>query len=106
MSLEQKERGLLARIAFFLCRNGQVNEAETVFAALAASEPGKDGPVVGLALCEIIKGEYEKAIAYLDERLRRGASPIAANLCLYKLVALGMSGRLAEARELRNTMDS
>lgn len=101
MVLDQKERGLLAKIGFFLCRDGEVPEAEAVFAGLAESDPEKDGPAVGLALCNIIKGKCEEAIALLDERLAKGNSPIEPSLCLYKLVALGMAGRLPEANALR-----
>ncbi len=106
MLLEAKERGLLARVGFFLCRDGQVPEAETIFSALAVSDPAKDGPVVGLALCQIIKGRFEQAIEQLDARLKRGGSPIEASLYLYKLTALGMAGRLAEARDLKTQMEA
>lgn len=101
--LEQKDRGMLARIGFFLCRDGLVPEAETVFQGLAESAPEKDGAVVGLALCWIIKGECEKAIEAIDKRLERG-SPIASSLMLYKLTALGLAGRLGEAKSLREQM--
>lgn len=103
MALAQEDRGLLARIGFFLCRDGVIPEAETIFNGLAVSAPDKDGPVVGQALCRIIKGEGEEAVAMLDERLDR-ATPIAPALSLYKLLALGMSGKLPEARALRQSM--
>lgn len=101
--LEQKERGLLARIAFALCREGMLPEAETVFSALAVSAPDKDGPAAGLALCGIIKGRTDDGIAILDDRLAKG-SAIKAQLLLYKLLALGMGGRPDEAAALRKTM--
>jgi hypothetical protein len=103
MAFAQEDRGLLARIAFFLARDGVVPEAETVFNGLAASAPEKDGPVVGQALCLIIRGEHDKAIAMLDERLKKD-SPIASALSLYKLLALGMAGRLESAKEFRQSM--
>lgn len=106
MGLEQTERSLLARVAFFLCRNGQVPDAEAVFAGLAASEPDRDGPVAGLALCDIIKGKCDEATARLDKCLERGDSPLAGSLSLYKLVALGMAGRLPEARAFREKMSA
>lgn len=104
MQLDDRERSLLARIGFFLCRDGMVPEAETVFTGLATSAPDRDGPVVGLMLCEIIKGECEKAVALANERLAKG-SKLAGPLNLYKLVALGMAGRLAEAQEVRTQME-
>ncbi|MDR3211638.1 MAG: hypothetical protein LBU79_06965 [Planctomycetota bacterium] len=103
MALSQVDRSLLARIGFFLARDGEVPEAEKLFQGLAASDPAKDGPVVGLALCSIIKGRFEDAISKLDQRLEIG-SVIGSALSLYKLVALGMSGRLSEARQLKIEM--
>jgi Flp pilus assembly protein TadD len=94
----------LAKIGFALARSGVVDEAEQVFAGLAESAPEKDGPVAGLALCHIIKGECERALGMLDERLARG-SVIAAELGLYRILALGMAGRLAEARDARDAME-
>lgn len=101
--LAREDRELLARIGFFLCRDGEIPEAETVFGGLAVSAPEKDGPVVGQALCRIIRGDNEAAIGMLGERLDRG-SPIASALSLYKLLALGMSGDIAGAREFRREM--
>ena len=103
MLIEQKERSLLARIGFFLCRDDRLAEAERIFTGLADSAPEKDGAVAGLALCRIIMGRSDEAIELLDKRLRAG-SPIAPSLTLYKLLALGMAGRLAEARSLREKM--
>ncbi|MDR3077299.1 MAG: hypothetical protein LBV15_00870 [Planctomycetota bacterium] len=103
MLIEQKERSLLARIGFFLCRDDRLAEAERIFTGLADSAPEKDGAVAGLALCRIIMGRSDEAIELLDRRLRAG-SPIAPSLTLYKLLALGMAGRLAEARSLREKM--
>ena len=104
MALSQAERSLLARIGFFLCRDGEVAEAEAIFTGLAVSAPEKDGPAAGLALCMVIKGENEAAVAMLDERLRAG-SGIAPTLSLYKLVALGMAGNLPQALELRRQIE-
>lgn len=104
MALPQIERSLLARIAFFLCHDGLIPEAEAVFSSLAESDPEKDGPTVGLALCNIVKGDCETAIALLDKRLAGGGSPIASSLRLYKLLALGMAGRIPEAKSLRELM--
>ncbi|MDR1534536.1 MAG: hypothetical protein LBU64_05485 [Planctomycetota bacterium] len=101
--LEQNERELLARIGFFLCRRGRIPEAELIFNGLAASEPTRDGPLAGLALCRIIKGENEAAVALLEPRLKAG-SPIQAILMLYKLTALGTSGELAKAAAVRDEM--
>lgn len=101
--LAQAERSLLAKLAFFLCRDGEVPEAEKIFSGLALSDPDKDGPVAGLALCGVVKGECEAAVSMLDARLARG-SGIAPSLLLYKLLALGMAGQLGKARELRETM--
>ncbi len=105
MHWEQKERGLLVKLGLFLCRDGQVPEAETIFSGLAASEPERDGPAAGLALCWIIKGQFDNAIALLDSRLSRGHSPIAASLSMYKLAALGMAGRLDEAKKLAGSIE-
>lgn len=102
--LTQNERGVLAKIGFALARSGVVEEAEQVFSGLAESAPEKDGPVAGLALCNIIKGESERALDMLGERLARG-SVIASDLTLYRILALGMAGRLAEAREARDAME-
>lgn len=104
MQLDNRERSMLARVGFFLCRDGMVPEAEIIFAGLAKSAPEKDGPVVGLMLCEIIKGECEKAVAMANERLDKG-SRLSGPLNLYKLVALGMAGRLAEANDVRANME-
>lgn len=104
MELDSRERSLLARIGFFLCRDGMVPEAEAIFSGLAESAPEKDGPAVGLMLCEIIKGDTDRAVAIADERLEKGGKLTA--LYLYKLVALGMAGRLSEAREVRAKMES
>jgi Flp pilus assembly protein TadD len=102
--LAQNERGALAKIGFALARGGRIPEAEKVFGGLAESAPEKDGAVAGLALCAVIKGEGEKAVEMLDRRLARG-SVIAAELMLYKLLALGMTGQLAEAEAVRDEMD-
>ncbi len=101
--LDQEDRELLARIGFFLCRDGVIPEAEKVFGGLAASAPERDGAVVGQALCKIIRGENEDALKMLNERLDKG-SAIESALSLYKLVALGMAGRMPEAREFRKAM--
>lgn len=103
MVMERNERGLLARIGFFLCRDDSLPEAERVFAGLAASAPEKDGAAVGLALCWIIMGRNDEAIEMLDRRLQAG-SAIAPSIMLYKMLALGMAGRLGEAGELRERM--
>jgi len=103
--IAQAERGLLASIGFFLCREGQIAEAEAIFGGLRASAPDKDGPVVGLALCRIIKGECDEAVEMLDERLA-ASGPLMAPMSLYKLVALGMGGRLSEAKALRERMEA
>jgi hypothetical protein len=105
MELAQTERGLLARIGFFLCRRARIPEAKRIFTGLAVSDPPKDGPVVGLALCAIIGGESEKAIEMLDERLKAG-SPIASTLSLYKLTALGVLGKKADIAKIREEMDA
>lgn len=105
MELDQKERSLLARVGFFLCRDGQIPEAETIFSGLAVSAPEKDGPVVGLVLCEIIKGNSQKAVEMADKCLARGGK-LASALTLYKLVALGMAGELEEARKVRQRMEA
>lgn len=104
MMVAQSERSLLARIGFFFCRDGRLQEAEEIFNGLAVSAPEKDGPVIGLALCRIIKGETDEAVAMLDARLAKG-SDLAGPLSVYKLLAYGMAGRLEEARSLRDDMD-
>jgi len=101
--IERDERCLLARIGFFLCREGLIREAEAVFEGLRASDPAKNGPLVGLALCRIIKGECDEAVELIDGRLSAGC-PLFAPMSLYKLVALGMGGRLSEATALRGRM--
>ena len=101
----QSERATLARIGFFLCREGLIAEAEGIFAGLAESEPDRDGPAAGLALCAIIRGDSNHAVDLLDRHLAKGEScAIPAELSLYKLLALGMGGRLADARALRDDM--
>ncbi len=102
--LEREDRELLARIGFFLCRDGVIPEAEAVFGGLATSAPERDGPVAGQALCKIIRGENDAALTMLNDRLGRGGSPIESALSLYKLLALGMAGKLPEAREFRRQM--
>ena len=103
--IESHERGLLARIGFFLCREGLLPEAEAVFEGLHASDPEKNGSLVGLALCRIIKGECDAAVEMLDNRLTAGC-PLFEVMSLYKLVALGMGGRLPEAKALRGQMEA
>ena len=103
--IEQSERSLLARIGFFLCREGLIPEAEAVFEGLRTSDPAKDGPFVGLALCRIIKGECDEAVKLIDERLSADC-PLFEPMTLYKLVALGMGGRLSEAVTLRGWMEA
>ena len=105
MELAQAERGLLARIGFFLCRRARIPEAKRIFTGLAVSDPSKDGTAVGLALCAIIGGESEKAIELLDKRLKAG-SPIAPTLSLYKLTALGVLGKKIEMDKLREEMNA
>lgn len=102
--IAQAERELLARMGFLLCHEGRISEAEAVFGGLAASAPEKEGPVVGLALCRIIKGECDDAVAMLDKRLAAGGGPLRAALSMYKMVALGMGGHLSEARAFRARM--
>lgn len=101
--VSQEERGLLARIGFFLCRAGLIPEAETIFNGLQISAPEKDGPQIGLALCHIIKGENNQAVEILDKCLQRGSTSTGP-LYLYKLLALCMSGRTSEAQEVREQM--
>lgn len=104
MSMAQADRGLLARIGFFLCREGRVPEAEEVFSGLAESAPEKDGPVIGLALCWTLAGESEEAVALLDQRLAAG-SPLTAELLTYKVLAHGMAGNIDEAKTVRREME-
>lgn len=95
----------LAKIGFFLCREGLIVEAEGVFRGLAESDPERDGPAAGLALCLIIKGDSDGAVRLLDRRLAKGeACAIPDQLNQYKLVALGMGGRMREAENLRDEM--
>ena len=101
----QSERCLLARIGFFLCREGLIPEAEAVFEGLRVSDPAKNGPVVGLALCRVIKGECDEAVKLIDERLSAGCL-LFETMALYKLVALGMGGRLSDAATLRGWMEA
>ena len=103
--IAQTERCLLARIGFFLCHEGLIAEAEAVFEGLRASALDRDGPVVGLALCRIIKGECDEAVKMINERMASGESPLMPQLSLYMLVALGMGGRLSEAKALRERME-
>lgn len=104
MAVAQADRGMLGRIGFFLCREGLVPEAEEIFAGLAESDPEKDGPAIGLALCWILAGETEEALAMLDSRLAAG-SPLAAELLVYKVLALGMAGNISDARLVREEME-
>ena len=105
MTSIQNERATLAMIGFFLCREGLIPEAEAIFAGLSGSEPDRDGPAAGLALCAIIRGDCSRAVALLDEHLAKGdACAIPAELNLYKLLAFGMADRLADARALREEM--
>lgn len=101
--LEQSDRSMLAKIAFYLCQNGFIPEAEGVFQGLAVSAPEKDGAAIGLALCLIIRDRCDEAVALLDARLGRG-SDLTGQLSLYKLLALGMAGRVDDARALRADM--
>jgi Flp pilus assembly protein TadD len=96
----------LAKIGFFLCREGLVAEAEGVFRGLAESAPERDGPAAGIALCLIIKGDSESAVKLLDRHLAKGDKcVISGQLNLYKLLALGMAGRIRDAENLRGEMD-
>lgn len=104
MDLTQAERSLLARVSFFLCRDGYVDEAEAGFRGLAESAPERAGSAVGLALCHIVKGENDKAVETLDRRLADPEAGLRAPLTLYKLVALIMAGRQQDADALRAHM--
>ncbi len=104
LDLPQAERSLLARIGFFLCRDGDVPDAADIFSGLSVSAPEKDGPVIGLALCHVLAGQTDEALALLDPRLDAGGGMEEA-LTLYKLLALAMGGRTAEARALRGEME-
>ena len=50
MTTTNADRMALAKIGFFLCREGLVAEAEGVFRGLAESAPERDGPAAGIAL--------------------------------------------------------
>lgn len=104
MSVAQKDRGMLARIGFFLCRDGEVPDAEDIFTGLAASAPEKDGPVIGLALCRTLMGETEEAVSMLDARIAAGTS-LEAEMLTYKVLALGMAGRMDEAKAVKDEME-
>lgn len=105
MGLAQRDRSLLARIGFYLCREGRVPEAEDLFSGLAESAPEKDGPVIGLALCRTLMGEAGEAVAMLDARLGAG-TPLAAEMMVYKVLALGMSGDTEKAKAVRAEMEA
>lgn len=106
MTVSNDDRMVLARIGFFLCREGLITEAEGVFRGLADSAPERDGPAVGLALCLVIKGDSDEAARLLDKHLAKGdACTIPGQLLLYKLLALGMGGRMREAENLRGEME-
>lgn len=106
MAVTDADRMALARIAFFLCREGLVDEADKVFGGLAESAPERDGPAAGLALCMIIKGDADGAVKLLDRHLSKGdLCSIPKQLSLYRLLALGMGGRMREAETLRGDME-
>lgn len=90
-------------MAFFLCRDGLVQEAERVFSALAASDPLRDGPVAGLALCAMIKGENAAALDALAGRIESDGK-LKPEVCMYYIMALGLAGRLDEAAGLRRRL--
>lgn len=104
MILDAGQRAVLANVGFFLCRSGKVDQAERIFTGLAASDPDKDGAVIGMALCAIVNGDADGAADMLMARLNRGDSPIAEHLMLYRLVALGMAGRMNDAEKCREEM--
>lgn len=104
MILDAEQRAVLANVGFLLCRRGKISLAQRIFTGLADSAPEKDGPVVGLALCDIVDGQAGHAADMLRGRLEKGDSPIAPALMLYLLTALGMAGRLDEAKQLREDM--
>lgn len=106
MTASSIDRMALAKIGFFLCREGLVAEAGDVFRGLAESAPERDGPAAGMALCLIIKGDSEGAVKLLDRHLAKGDKcAIPGQLNLYKLLALGMAGRIRDAENLRGEME-
>jgi hypothetical protein len=103
--ISQAQRSLLAKIAFFLCHDGFVPEAEKIFTALSISAPDKEGPIIGLALCRILSGASEEAVQMLDICLANPDCTLKGPLSLYRLVALSFGGRFPEAAVFRKTME-
>ncbi len=67
MFIDRVNARLLGKIGFMGLWQGKFAESEEIFTALKANDPTRIGPVLGLGLAALHRGENEKAIEILEK---------------------------------------
>jgi Flp pilus assembly protein TadD len=94
MLITQEESRLLGKVAFLGLWQGRFVESESIFNALRAANPDRIGPVLGLGMLHIHKGEYKRAVEILEKE----ALPLNPNDA-HARVWLGLALFRAERRD-------
>ncbi|MDR2161737.1 MAG: tetratricopeptide repeat protein [Desulfovibrio sp.] len=96
MLITREESRFLGKVAFLGLWQGRFLESESIFNALRAANPENIGPVLGLGMLHIHKGDYGKAAEILEKEALR-LNPEDAHAQAWLGLALFRAGRKAEA---------
>ena len=103
MQVDTSTVRLLMEIGYIAAGYGLVKEAEAIFAAVKASRPDSELPLVGLAVTRLNAGQNDEAIRLLrDEALKINADSDIARAFLG--LALKQAGLASESRAFLQTV--
>lgn len=100
MELDRDNKSLLVQVAHLGISRGMTGEAEQIFAALAALEPGAEHASTGLALIALGRGDPGAALGHL-----RSARQTEAVLA-FSVLANAMLGERAAAEGILGDLKS
>lgn len=97
MLISREDARLLGKIGFLGLWQGRFVESESIFTALKDAEPGRIGPVLGLGMAAVHRGDYARA-ATIFERDALAVDPEDEHAKAWLGLALFRSGDAARAR--------
>jgi cytochrome c-type biogenesis protein CcmH/NrfG len=96
MLISRDEAGLLGKIAFLGLWQGRFVESQAIFNAVREAHPDRIGPVLGLGMLHIHKGEFARAAAILEKEAL-ALDPDDAHALAWLGLALFRAGRKEDA---------
>lgn len=99
MLITREEARLLGKISFMGLWQGRFEESESIFSALQSAEPDRIGPVLGLGMAAVHRGDYAKAIT-IFENDALSVDPEDEHAKAWLGLALFRAGQAARAKTL------